>query len=303
MAMGEWLSVNSARELYANQVAGEAEEMKQIPDEEREELVSIYQAKGLSEGEARALTAQLMADRTALESLAREEFGLDPRWLGGSPSAADLVLLPVRGRCGDSVVALFVAFRVSPMVSLAASIVALGLVGAGTSLFTGKARSSLLRGRLQSGCLRRSSPMAWVGSPGTALTRMEHMTLKLKFLGGAGTVTGSKYLLEREGRRMLVDCGLFQGYKALRLRNWARCRRRPGSISAVVLTHAHLDHSGYLPLAGQEWLSRPDIMHRRDQGSLRHPAAGFRPSPRTGAVRQSAGLFQAHAGLAALHRG
>ena len=74
------------------------------------------------------------------------------------------------------------------------------------------------------------------------------MPLKLSFLGGAGTVTGSKYLLQREDHRILVDCGLFQGYKALRLRNWAPPLVAPADIAAVVLTHAHLDHSGYLPL-------------------------------------------------------
>ncbi len=74
------------------------------------------------------------------------------------------------------------------------------------------------------------------------------MTLKLTFLGGAGTVTGSKYLLEQGDSRILVDCGLFQGFKALRLRNWAPFAISPASISAVVVTHAHLDHSGYLPL-------------------------------------------------------
>jgi len=74
------------------------------------------------------------------------------------------------------------------------------------------------------------------------------MSLKLTFLGGAGTVTGSKYLLQRAESRILVDCGLFQGYKALRLRNWAPPPVAAASIAAVVLTHAHLDHSGYLPL-------------------------------------------------------
>jgi len=74
------------------------------------------------------------------------------------------------------------------------------------------------------------------------------MSLELSFLGAAGTVTGSKYLLENNGHRLLVDCGLFQGYKALRLKNWARLPVEPRSIAAVVLTHAHLDHSGYLPL-------------------------------------------------------
>jgi metallo-beta-lactamase family protein len=74
------------------------------------------------------------------------------------------------------------------------------------------------------------------------------MALKLSFLGGAGTVTGSKYLLDNGEHRLLIDCGLFQGFKALRLRNWAPVPFTPGNVAAVVLTHAHLDHSGYLPL-------------------------------------------------------
>lgn len=69
----------------------------------------------------------------------------------------------------------------------------------------------------------------------------------LTFLGGTGTVTGSKYLLQTEHHRLLVDCGLFQGYKQLRLRNWAGLPFDPASLDAVILTHAHLDHSGYLP--------------------------------------------------------
>lgn len=69
----------------------------------------------------------------------------------------------------------------------------------------------------------------------------------LKFLGGTGTVTGSKYLVESGGTSVLVDCGLFQGVKSLRLRNWDAPPVKPESVAAVVLTHAHLDHSGYLP--------------------------------------------------------
>jgi metallo-beta-lactamase family protein len=71
---------------------------------------------------------------------------------------------------------------------------------------------------------------------------------RLTFLGGAGTVTGSKYLLDLPGARFLLDCGLFQGFKQLRLRNWAPFPVAPRSIDAVLLTHAHLDHTGYLPL-------------------------------------------------------
>ena len=71
--------------------------------------------------------------------------------------------------------------------------------------------------------------------------------MKLTFLGAAGTVTGSKYLVEHEGSRILVDCGLFQGYKSLRLLNWDDLPIDPRKLDAVVLTHAHLDHSGALP--------------------------------------------------------
>ncbi|PTT91975.1 MBL fold metallo-hydrolase, partial [Pelomonas sp. HMWF004] len=71
--------------------------------------------------------------------------------------------------------------------------------------------------------------------------------MQLRFLGGTGTVTGSKYLVEHDGRQLLVDCGLFQGLKQLRLRNWQPLPVPAAAIDAVVLTHAHIDHSGYLP--------------------------------------------------------
>ena len=71
--------------------------------------------------------------------------------------------------------------------------------------------------------------------------------MKLTFLGATGTVTGSKYLLEVGRLRILVDCGLFQGLKQLRLKNWAKLPIDPASIDAVILTHAHIDHSGLLP--------------------------------------------------------
>jgi len=72
--------------------------------------------------------------------------------------------------------------------------------------------------------------------------------MQLTFLGATGTVTGSRYLVHEGDTRLLVDCGLFQGYKQLRLRNWAPLPVAASSLDAVVLTHAHIDHSGYLPL-------------------------------------------------------
>jgi metallo-beta-lactamase family protein len=72
--------------------------------------------------------------------------------------------------------------------------------------------------------------------------------MKLTFLGAAETVTGSRYLLEGAGLRILIDCGLFQGTKNLRLRNWNPLPVDIGTLDAVILTHAHLDHCGYLPV-------------------------------------------------------
>ncbi len=70
---------------------------------------------------------------------------------------------------------------------------------------------------------------------------------KITFLGAAGTVTGSKYLIEAEGKRLLVDCGLFEGSKELKQRNWDKMPLDPASIDWLLLTHAHIDHTGYLP--------------------------------------------------------
>ncbi|CCD08943.1 putative mRNA Cleavage and polyadenylation specificity factor [Legionella pneumophila subsp. pneumophila] len=72
--------------------------------------------------------------------------------------------------------------------------------------------------------------------------------MKLTFLGATETVTGSKYLLTVGSKKILIDCGLFQGYKELRLRNWAPLPIDPHDIDAVIITHAHIDHTGYLPL-------------------------------------------------------
>ncbi len=76
---------------------------------------------------------------------------------------------------------------------------------------------------------------------------MSASKVEIRFLGAAGTVTGSKYLITYNDHRILVDCGLFQGLKDLRLQNWEPCPVDPSSIDAVILTHAHIDHSGYVP--------------------------------------------------------
>jgi metallo-beta-lactamase family protein len=81
--------------------------------------------------------------------------------------------------------------------------------------------------------------------------------MKLQFLGATDTVTGSKYLLRHGQASLLVDCGLFQGYKQLRLRNWSALPVDPASIDAVILTHAHIDHSGYLPLLVRQGFRGP----------------------------------------------
>ena len=79
----------------------------------------------------------------------------------------------------------------------------------------------------------------------------------LRFLGAAGTVTGSAFLLERGGQRVLVDCGLYQGERELRRRNWEPPLVDPASIAAVVISHAHLDHCGYLPALVRQGFSGP----------------------------------------------
>ncbi len=81
--------------------------------------------------------------------------------------------------------------------------------------------------------------------------------LELTSLGGAGTVTGSRHLLQMDGKNILVDCGLFQGVKVLRERNWQEFPIDPKTIDAVILTHAHLDHSGYLPRLVREGYKGP----------------------------------------------
>lgn len=85
-------------------------------------------------------------------------------------------------------------------------------------------------------------------SPSNKMPNTQSPIATLQFLGAAETVTGSKHLLRIGNRQVLLDCGLFQGLKQLRLRNWADPPFTPGDIDAVILSHAHIDHTGYLPL-------------------------------------------------------
>jgi VIT1/CCC1 family predicted Fe2+/Mn2+ transporter len=141
MAMGEWLSVNSSRELFQKQIATEAMELEHSPKEEQEELVLIYRAKGLSEDQARSLAKRLLGDKDiALNTLVREELGIDPEQLGGSPwsAAGASFLLFAAGAIFPVLPYFFLAGNAAIASSLAVSGLALAAIGAGTSLFTGR---------------------------------------------------------------------------------------------------------------------------------------------------------------------
>lgn len=101
--------------------------------------------------------------------------------------------------------------------------------------------------------------------------------IKIHFLGGAGTVTGSKFLVETRKTRVLIDCGLFQGLKALRLRNRQPLPLRPADLDAVVLTHAHIDHSGYLPVVVRDGFGGPvyATTPTRDLARILLPDSGY----------------------------
>ncbi|MBL8834874.1 MAG: VIT1/CCC1 transporter family protein [Alphaproteobacteria bacterium] len=141
MAMGEWLSVTSSRELYQKQIATEADELAQSPDEERMELMLIYEAKGIDKLQAKTLADRIIANKdTALDTLVREELGIDPQELGGSAwtAAATSFLLFAAGAVFP--IAPFVVWSGTTAIvaSVALSGIALLLIGAGTALFTGR---------------------------------------------------------------------------------------------------------------------------------------------------------------------
>ncbi len=141
MAMGEWLSVQSARELYTKQIATEADELAQVADEEKEELVLLYQSKGLAPDEARATAEGVMRNKeTALDTLSREELGINPEDLGGSAraAAASSFLVFVIGAIVPVAPFFFLSGGNGILLSAALSALALFLVGAAITIFTGR---------------------------------------------------------------------------------------------------------------------------------------------------------------------
>ena len=125
----------------------------------------------------------------------------------------------------------------------------------------------------------------------------------LQFLGAAGTVTGSKHLVRANSRQVLLDCGLFQGLKELRLRNWRKPPVRRPAIDAVLLSHAHIDHSGGLPLLVRNGF-RGSILCTSATADLL-PVLSARCGPPAGGRSrncQPPRLLQAQAGAALVHR-
>lgn len=141
MALGEWLSVQSARELYGHQIETEEEELINAPEEEEEELALIYQARGIGEEQARAFAASMMRDRTtALDALAREELGIDPKELGGSAweAASTSFLLFAIGAFIPVVPYFFATGSLAPTLSVIFSMAGLFVLGGAVTLFTGR---------------------------------------------------------------------------------------------------------------------------------------------------------------------
>jgi VIT1/CCC1 family predicted Fe2+/Mn2+ transporter len=150
MAIGEWISVQSARELYERQVKTESAEIHAVPDEEQEELALIYEAKGLPQDEAERVAERLIADeQSALDAMVREELGLDPDTLGGSPYAAGAssLVLFATGAFVPLVPYLFTSGTAAVVLSIAAAAAGLYLIGALITLLTG--RSAVFSGTRQ----------------------------------------------------------------------------------------------------------------------------------------------------------
>lgn len=141
MALGEWLSVQSARELTTKQLQVEAEEIEAMPEEEAEELALIYRAKGLPEDKARELADHIMEDKeAALNTLAREELGIDPDEMGGNPweAAVTSFFLFALGAIVPVIPFFFAGGTSAIVVSMALAGLALFVTGAGIALLTGR---------------------------------------------------------------------------------------------------------------------------------------------------------------------
>ena len=141
MALGEWLSVQSSRELYQHQISIEATELAEIPDEEEAELALIYQAKGLSKEDADRMAHRMMGTReSALDTLAREELGIDPEALGGSAWEAALTsfILFAIGAVIPVAPFAWLSGEQAVLASLLGSTIALFAIGAGITLLTGR---------------------------------------------------------------------------------------------------------------------------------------------------------------------
>lgn len=141
MALGEWLSVTNARELARTQIDKEREELEQTPEAEQKELALIYQAKGLNRTDAQRVASEVMRDKTvALDTLAREELGIDPAELGGNPWSAAAVsfVLFALGAVFPVLPFLFLNGMPAVAVSIGLSALALGVIGIVTSLFNGR---------------------------------------------------------------------------------------------------------------------------------------------------------------------
>jgi len=141
MALGEWLSVQSSRELYEHQIKIEAEEIANSPEEEQEELALIYQSKGLPEDRAKELASHMMADKgSILDTLAREELGIDPEELGGSAYEAAFTsfFLFAFGALFPILPYLFSRGTIAILLSLVVSAIGLFIIGAAITLMTGR---------------------------------------------------------------------------------------------------------------------------------------------------------------------
>jgi VIT1/CCC1 family predicted Fe2+/Mn2+ transporter/rubrerythrin len=144
MAMGEWLSVQSSRELYQKEIATESDELAQVPDEEREELVLIYQSKGMDRSTAEQTAERVMTNKeVALDTLVREEIGVNPKDLGGSAwlAAGSSFFIFMLGAIFPVIPFFVLSNGAAVAASLVVSGMALYAIGAVTSIFTGRSAS------------------------------------------------------------------------------------------------------------------------------------------------------------------